>query len=657
MKIHFTAALALTTALGLAGSGVSHAGTPYYVDSVGGADGNDGLTEATAWKNLYRANQHALGPGDSLLFKRGGQWRGTLQLRGGSAAGGVVTYGAYGTGEKPKLLGSATLNNTNDWVESSPDSGIWISRSVPIDAANKVVNAEFTTGTVGWGVWNPKDILSLSQDVGNSADPSAQIRFKRGVAVADTTGDAQLYAQVGAIAAGQCYRLSFKAMASAPFAPKGAIALILEHGNPGNSLGTILNQPAMPTIGTSWDDYSVLFRAVNSVAYARVAFQLGASAATDATLNFDSVSFRTVECDRVVFADVGNLILNGGAAVGVKVLNQADLDEDGKFWFDPKKLQVHLKSYQHPAALYGQIEAAQNFNIVAPRTDASRTDLVLRDLDLRYGGAHAVAFGPGTARTTVERLEISYIGGSYLGSSLYAADTRYGNGIQFWGMASDATVRDNRLSHIYDSALTAQGQTDTSAATVFNHITFSRNYIWDVEQCYELWNQGTVTGSTSTNIYFTWNTCVNAGHGWSHVQRKGKAGVGVLMYAAVAPMRNIFITDNIFATPTEAVVLFDLPWNGYRDIDFGRNCFYVDPNAPPGSSLLLREQGTGNMATKNPADFISEFSTAATSYFDDPELYALSNGELAPAVGKACENMGHLSPLATSASLATIPSR
>ena len=58
-------------------------GRTLYVDSGGGADGNDGLEEGRAWRSLERVNAAGLGPGDTVRFRCGGQWRGWLKPASG----------------------------------------------------------------------------------------------------------------------------------------------------------------------------------------------------------------------------------------------------------------------------------------------------------------------------------------------------------------------------------------------------------------------------------------------------------------------------------------------------------------------------------------------------------------------------------------------
>ena len=94
----------------------------YYVDATKGNDQNSGTTPTKAWKSIIKVNGVALLPGDSVLFKRGEVFRGNLIPKSGSASG-SITYGDYGTGNKPKILGSIQKNGLSDWVNEG--GNIW----------------------------------------------------------------------------------------------------------------------------------------------------------------------------------------------------------------------------------------------------------------------------------------------------------------------------------------------------------------------------------------------------------------------------------------------------------------------------------------------------------------------------------------------------
>ena len=90
--------------------------TDYFVDSNSGNDGNNGLSPSTAWRTVGKVNSFMrnLEPGDSVLFRRGCSFKGQgeLYVSEGGAQGNTITFGAYGTGNKPLLdkVRSSTAN-------------------------------------------------------------------------------------------------------------------------------------------------------------------------------------------------------------------------------------------------------------------------------------------------------------------------------------------------------------------------------------------------------------------------------------------------------------------------------------------------------------------------------------------------------------------
>ena len=73
----------------------AHAQSTYFVDAISGSDSNEGTTERAAIRSLEKVNQVALQAGDSLLFRRGGRWIGTLRPKGSGTAGKRIVIGAY----------------------------------------------------------------------------------------------------------------------------------------------------------------------------------------------------------------------------------------------------------------------------------------------------------------------------------------------------------------------------------------------------------------------------------------------------------------------------------------------------------------------------------------------------------------------------------
>ena len=83
----------------------ANAANIFYV-SPKGNDANDGKSALHAWKTCAKVNAAAFQPGDSVLFERGGEWREQLKVSSNGESDKPIVYDAYGTGAKPRFLGS-----------------------------------------------------------------------------------------------------------------------------------------------------------------------------------------------------------------------------------------------------------------------------------------------------------------------------------------------------------------------------------------------------------------------------------------------------------------------------------------------------------------------------------------------------------------------
>jgi len=110
-------------------------GTTYYVDSISGRDGKSGISVEDAWQTVSRVNGHAFAPGDRILFRRGGEWRETLEVTRGGTASEPLVFGAYGSGERPIINGAERVEN---WTAFLPRRNVWRSRLSWATAATPV---------------------------------------------------------------------------------------------------------------------------------------------------------------------------------------------------------------------------------------------------------------------------------------------------------------------------------------------------------------------------------------------------------------------------------------------------------------------------------------------------------------------------------------
>ena len=128
--------------------------TTYYISNTGSNSAN-GTTTLTPWQTISKVNSTTLVAGDKVLFQAGGVWREELDVKqGASGTGKRITYGRYGDGDNPKILGS---NKAENWTATSV-TNIWQSATVldnPQDGDwGYPGNIFFESGTtVTWGIY------------------------------------------------------------------------------------------------------------------------------------------------------------------------------------------------------------------------------------------------------------------------------------------------------------------------------------------------------------------------------------------------------------------------------------------------------------------------------------------------------------------------
>lgn len=83
-----------------------------YISSSG-SDGANGLTPATAWQTIGKLNSSwaSIVAGDSILFKRGDVFYGSIVVAKSGTSVNPIKFNAYGTGAKPLITGSITLSS------------------------------------------------------------------------------------------------------------------------------------------------------------------------------------------------------------------------------------------------------------------------------------------------------------------------------------------------------------------------------------------------------------------------------------------------------------------------------------------------------------------------------------------------------------------
>jgi hypothetical protein len=508
-------------------------GRTFFVAATTGNDDNTGLSSQSPWRSLDKVNAAELRSGDKVMFKRGDTWRGQLVPQNGRE-GAPVYYGAYGEGKMPRLLGSVSRNQPQDWHDEG--GNIW-STGKPVftelESRDNLATLKWTVHTESGAKVRTTTVTPLRIECAASGQKSNHI---------------QVYTAGFHVVEGDYYALCFRAKSTKPF--------VLRH------IG--LMSPAPPwkgygartesriEIGSEWTDCTVRFKATKTADDARLTIYLGGALPADATLDFQPVAWKRLRCDEppLLTVDVGNIIFDHGKSVGIKKWKPGDLKQEGDYWYDGDNWQVKLYAEKNPAESHRSIEMALRRHIV---DQGGKSHIIYENLTLLYGAAHGFG-GSNTRDLVIRHCDIGWIGGGHQFTRPDGVPVRFGNGIEFWSSARDCLVEGCHVWEVYDAALTNQG----SGTNQQINITYRDNVIWNSEYSLEYWNRG--PESVTRNIRFECNTCVNAGFGWGHAQRPDRNGRHLMSYANPAQTTEFYIRDNIFCNATESCLRISNDW-------------------------------------------------------------------------------------------------
>lgn len=251
------------------------------------------------------------------------------------------------------------------------------------------------------------------------------------------------------------------------------------------------------------------------------------------------VGRRLWKCEKPSQDELGNVILDHGAKGCARKVDNRELlkGKDLHFCWVRDEKAVYMVSRRNPAKRFSSIELAEKRHVIA---ETNNHDVVYDGLWLRYGAAHGIG-GADVSGIVARNLDISWIGGSTLYFDEGGRGVRYGNGIEFWGNASDILVENCRVWECWDAALTNQSNVPGS---VQENITWRNNEIWNSEYSYEYWQQG--EGCRTRNVLFENNVCRKAGYGWGHRQRWNPNAAHLMFYDTTADTQDFVIRGNRF---------------------------------------------------------------------------------------------------------------
>ena len=571
----------------------------FFVDSENGQDGNDGLSEDHAWQSLERVNSAELKPGDTVRFKRGGHWRGSLTPVSGDEQA-PITYTSYGIGAKPLLLGSRPRNRPDDWIQV--DEHIWATLPMEYRIGEQVTDLRRST----WGRHQEAGAnVALTQNEDERGTVITVVCTQSG----QKANHVQLWGPQVPVEKGSQLQLRFRARSNIPFRLPSID--ILQNGVPWTRFASATVEGDMTP---QWRDYEVIFQVAETSTAGRLHINLGGVLPENAVFEFQPDSLHVVvpNITDPLDVDVGNIIFDNGKVCGWKKWSVDALEKTYDYYYDGGSQRVFLNATANPATLHDSIELAMRRHVI---NQGNTHHVVYDDLAVKYGAAHG--FGGGnTHHLTIRNCDLGYIGGGHQFTDSNGRPVRFGNAIEFWGAASDNLVEGCRIWEVYDAALTNQNKTATVRQ---ENIVYRNNVIWNCEYSFEYWN-GPET-SVTRNIQFVNNTCVNAGVVWSHAQRPDPNGSHLMFYTNRAITSGFEVKHNIFCNATQWGSRYTGGWKTLPDMD---------------GNLWFSKQGvTAYWFQEKIADFQDYQKTTgldAHSVFADPRFVDPANGDyrLAP---------------------------
>ena len=574
----------------------------YFINAETGSDESAGTSEATAWKSLRRVNETQFKPGDRVLFSCGQVWRGTLQMQTGEA-GRPITFASYGTGLKPRILGSVSLNDPHCWVPAGKN--LWKTEADTVQYSETGAAIPFAKKLNDWFLYVEKPAQAK---VETSKNEQGERVFKISCTdPGETTSRIQFSNQPFSVKSGESFALKFRARSSVPYSLP--LVSMMKAGRPWTGYGDVLaNTPNRRLeLTDQWSEYELILSPGQTAQDARFTFFLGKDLPKGCVLEFVPLSVRAASVKSLgLTADVGNVILHvkgqKDKIAGFKRWSLADLKEQGDYFSDPLSTTggsrvLYFYSKKNPTEVYQSIEAA----IRKPTaTMGNQGWFVLDGLALGNTAAHGIN-GGNVHDAIIRNCDFFWIGGGHL-YTRGPIPTRYGNGIEFWSGNRDILVENCRFWQIYDTAMTNQGPDDGE----LKNMIWRGNTIWLCEQAYEIWLTG--KNMTVDNLVFENNAAYDSGYGWGHVQRPNKNGTPLLSYNILVKSLKITYRNNKFLNGANTMVWFYNNWIEKPEYDINHNIYWQEtanpqnlplfkwPNAKEGVSFREYQKRTGKDA-------------------------------------------------------------
>lgn len=331
------------------------------------------------------------------------------------------------------------------------------------------------------------------------------------------------------------------------------------------------------------------------------------------------------------YGDIGNVILDGGRAYGIKILpsfpprpfaagsialdrgmvtnglqsfpsggmpleNPGALHNNLEFLHDPENGRLYLYwDDGNPGDSFREIRIARRGHIL--RCDEPSQDLLIDSLCVKYGGSHGLATGQ-AKNVCVRNSVFGWIGGSLQGGR-DGSTTQYGNGIENWGRCDGFTVRDCIVYQCFDAAVTTQYHGgDRTEAVEMRNVSFCDNVLAYNDYAVEIFNNPPLSdtppyGTEIAHARFCGNHMLYAGYHFGH-QRRDKNGdfgrLGGPVFVDTEMTDNRFLFASAYAHHTPWLRMADSPIG----VTLNRNLYIIGADKAMLRGCTEPVSGTGD---------------------------------------------------------------
>ncbi len=289
--------------------------------------------------------------------------------------------------------------------------------------------------------------------------------------------------------------------------------------------------------------------------------------------------------------NVGNIVFNDVASLGVKKWSLDDLKSNYDFYYSPDEY-VYFYYTGDIENDFTSMEMSQRGEIIY-----FNSGCIVDNICVKYTGSHGIDGAHGTENVKITNCEVGFIGGS-----MQYDHVRFGNGIEFPIGAKNITVKNNHVYQCYDAGITFQSWSSANVATHYYDIDFSENLIenccYGIEYFTTSGERGTSAYSDYKNISLHDNVIRFSGYEWSQLQRPDPVMTSHIrggQWAYVKDCENFTIENNIFDISRASIIFWwwnsssfahPAPHNGLTV----KNNTYYQAKTPDGRIMTYHNQ-------------------------------------------------------------------